>query len=1330
MVARRKRTRSLSAFLSGDRGLVTLSVLCIAAAVGVMAVSGEDFLGRILVAESSCGAEPSWTDCEVKECKTGSSGGSYWECTKMKAGSSYTSTSGTYSGGMSVESCRSGCSSMTSATQEQRDSCNRGCDSMGTSGSYPSGTYSNYSGGSSGGGYNSTMPSGSTTTTTDWCAKCKADGMGDCSWACGGNTMTSTSGGSGMMNCTYTDARIRENGTERTVIMVCDNGNNYSNCHEGSQSGPSIAPASIQSAGVPSCSPVRSGGTTGTMPSGSMGGMSVQQCQDGCSKMPNANQQQIDSCKTGCANNPGGQGGYGGTGNYGGMTQKNCTFPKEKIFKNGQIVEMAVWCSGHYTDCHEGGPNGPTILSEQFRSSNGGTCETGTSGGQGGTTGTWDSTHPAPGSCPAGQEPCYPPCYTTMCSLGFSCVAIGQCNRGGTGDTSKMDPEQCRMKYCTKYGTDTKEYANCKAGCYGIGGTGGSSGGGEWGGGNDGGDCMIDMCAGTETSPSPSPSGGTISVSDAITKICAAVREANTPPYSACKTAMYNLKSDPINFNQCVQACWEFTPESVDQPGYGKCKSLCSSLTSGGGTGGGGVKPQCMAPSWSVKCNSEECKKYGSKCRPSGGSGGGWTGGTGGGGNWGGNDKWSPATTASYQGPNIYDFYGFQGDNQGNQGPSAEGIADIKMRAKQNCGFGWGNIDHATLDPLKAPCEAEVDAYVDANPNNPQGAFEIGNEYHRTVYAEAQQKTFAKQMCSDVKKYGLVSMQQGIDMATKTIAKVKAAGKDTTQMEAKLSQTKEVLAKATSLVNAGNCEEAQMLIGQWQNSMQQFNPGFDAHEVVAQQFSGQFRGANVSQEDLGHYGFADLSDAATLFRNGGVTADQFDRETLNMVQVSNLTVQDINVVAQLTQQVEELKKIVAGLSARLSSLLQQIAGDVTAGPQTTAYIDAIAKNVDEKSLTPERQAELRRQVLQVAGRENMTLFGLPFNDFSNPGAWYVSSAVRAKKAGIFEGNPDGSFAAERPMNRAEITVATAHALGGNLSDNAAETVSPNVPSWAGPAVVYLQENYPDLLTIIDVAADPAKPVTRLQLARIFTYLLKANNVDVDLSAAVDFPDTDDSAFDMVSAAGLMTGQGNGNADPNGIVNRGQVAKVFVLFNQLRGVTATEPTDSASTGQDGTVLTAFDGEQNQPEPTHEAAQQEQVDPFAQCMEQCGDPGTRSYPRCKGECYAQKTSGNNGATSEMDFSFLTKLTYEQAKELLLKVQYWNSLQKGEAYMTSHAIAGRKYVKELNAWIDIEWGSVRGTTAGMYGDGTLGLSSGALETVKYILPDLDKISTQSTQ
>lgn len=85
----------------------------------------------------TCGQQPNWPDCATFSCTSGN-----WTCTSMKPTTSYPSggtQGGSTGGGMNIEQCLSGCSSMT-GTEEQKTMCRNGCNTMGT-GTYPSGPY-------------------------------------------------------------------------------------------------------------------------------------------------------------------------------------------------------------------------------------------------------------------------------------------------------------------------------------------------------------------------------------------------------------------------------------------------------------------------------------------------------------------------------------------------------------------------------------------------------------------------------------------------------------------------------------------------------------------------------------------------------------------------------------------------------------------------------------------------------------------------------------------------------------------------------------------------------------------------------------------------------------------------------------------------------------------------------------------------------------------------------------------------------------------------------------------------------------------------------------
>lgn len=187
---------------------------------------------------------------------------------------------------------------------------------------------------------------------------------------------------------------------------------------------------------------------------------------------------------------------------------------------------------------------------------------------------------------------------------------------------------------------------------------------------------------------------------------------------------------------------------------------------------------------------------------------------------------------------------------------------------------------------------------------------------------------------------------------------------------------------------------------------------------------------------------------------------------------------------------------------------------------------------------------------------SVALAGTPsFTDIE--GHWAQQAILEAASRGLFSGNPDGTFAPERVITRAELAVVVAKALdlspdgGANLSFKDAW----QIPAWAGEAVAALVQR-----EIMQGRSDgtfgPQAPVTREETAVVLIRALCLTQEAEATDGKPGFADDDQIsswALSFVALArqkGLFGGDPQGHFFPRQSLKRGEAAQVMLKFLEL------------------------------------------------------------------------------------------------------------------------------------------------------------------------------------
>ena len=181
---------------------------------------------------------------------------------------------------------------------------------------------------------------------------------------------------------------------------------------------------------------------------------------------------------------------------------------------------------------------------------------------------------------------------------------------------------------------------------------------------------------------------------------------------------------------------------------------------------------------------------------------------------------------------------------------------------------------------------------------------------------------------------------------------------------------------------------------------------------------------------------------------------------------------------------------------------------------------------------------------------------LPFRDVAE-NAWYYEAVKYVYDQDIMNGVSDSAFAPEDNLNRAMIAQVLYNleqqpAVEGDAFDDVASG------AWYYEAVTWAAENQ-----IVEGFGDgtfgPTKAVTREQLAAIlFRYAqykgLDAVTTEENLTGFADGDQVSDwavSAMNWAVGQGIVNGKGNSTLDPQGTASRAEVAKMLMVYLELK-----------------------------------------------------------------------------------------------------------------------------------------------------------------------------------
>ena len=269
----------------------------------------------------------------------------------------------------------------------------------------------------------------------------------------------------------------------------------------------------------------------------------------------------------------------------------------------------------------------------------------------------------------------------------------------------------------------------------------------------------------------------------------------------------------------------------------------------------------------------------------------------------------------------------------------------------------------------------------------------------------------------------------------------------------------------------------------------------------------------------------------------------------------NVTVTPVYLFTEVADRVDyELEAAKAELRAQLDSVARFEEGNYT---EDSWAVFAQAKAAAEEVLAnAETAAEVKAasQSLTYAS-EGLTLKPqISFTDVKE-NHWFYNAVMYAAGKAIFKGNPDGSFAPNKAITRAEFVMVLANYSGEDYSNEECSKFSDVKSSaWYYHAVAWAANRG----IVSGMSADkfaPTGTITRQDLCLMLTNYLKYKGVTID--NAVSEPFADDAkigkwAYDavyVIKSIGVVSGMGANEFQPRGNATRAQVAQMMMKFDQ-------------------------------------------------------------------------------------------------------------------------------------------------------------------------------------
>ncbi|MBR6514434.1 MAG: DUF2341 domain-containing protein [Clostridia bacterium] len=269
----------------------------------------------------------------------------------------------------------------------------------------------------------------------------------------------------------------------------------------------------------------------------------------------------------------------------------------------------------------------------------------------------------------------------------------------------------------------------------------------------------------------------------------------------------------------------------------------------------------------------------------------------------------------------------------------------------------------------------------------------------------------------------------------------------------------------------------------------------------------------------------------------------------------NVTVTPVHLFTEITDRVDyELEAAKAELSAILSALPAYKESDYT---EDSWDMFISAKLAAEHILETAESKDIVLEAIKNLNNATEALTLKPQISFTDvkESHWYYNAVMYAAQRGIFKGNPDGSFAPNKAITRAEFVMVLANYSGEDYStEECSKFTDVKSSAWYYHAMAWAA-NRGIVNGMTEDTFAPTKTITRQDLCLMLTNYLKYKEIEVESSVSETFADDAKIgkwAYDAVytiKSIGVVSGMGANEFQPRGNATRAQVAQMMMMFDQ-------------------------------------------------------------------------------------------------------------------------------------------------------------------------------------
>ncbi|MFH1012522.1 MAG: S-layer homology domain-containing protein, partial [Candidatus Peregrinibacteria bacterium] len=338
----------------------------------------------------------------------------------------------------------------------------------------------------------------------------------------------------------------------------------------------------------------------------------------------------------------------------------------------------------------------------------------------------------------------------------------------------------------------------------------------------------------------------------------------------------------------------------------------------------------------------------------------------------------------------------------------------------------------------------------------------------------------------------------------------------------------------------------------------------------SEKFWEELQGVHESME--GDFGFEDM-EAFENFGDIQMAPEAFRGE---MMQLKESMMKEIGELESLTNRLREAKKIAQQELQELQAVQDEIGNYNFLGNAGEGIKKELREFVSQAEALSKSQVKMKvqelktkaREKIQEAKEEKFQKGVIAFVD-ADDNDWFGFYALRAKEAGLVKGTGESGGKELNPnglTNVAEACALFGRVIGVDETVQPSSAVGRRMPDWAKAGCAALEMNGVNLDDVFG-AKQAGDTVTRAEAARLLEAVF-------DLPAGqASFPDinrastAEKEAIGAVNAAGIMTGEGSGQFNVKGPLNRAAMVKVLI---KAQGLNEVNPLPTPHENPEGSV----------------------------------------------------------------------------------------------------------------------------------------------------------------